>query len=499
MDTDNQLNSSVVFNTKYADYVKSLYNDEASLQNQINFLQYLASFMSKNVTSYFSDEFLEKKLNTISSQIDFDLSDQFQRNSVLHIMTKAYAVGGHTKLVEIMMKNLSSSFKKQSVLISDFSTEIPSTLKNRAEQYGEFILFKDINPIEKAQQLARNASEYEYVILHIHQDDILANLAFGNLNFNRPVLFMNHADHAFWCGVSISDLVLDLSQEGSHFTDTVRGAHLSKIVHIPIEQNNETFSKLSAREELSLPRDKQIILSIASEYKYGRTQKDVSGFINMAHNILNKVPDSIFILIGPSTENKFWAEAKTLSHNRIQPLGRINRELLAYYINASDLYIESFPFASYTAFLDTALYGINMLSLSTPTFTQDIVKANNLLSNSIPELESKAISLLTQNQQETQVIDISIHLHSKWTENFMIILKNHLPPAHEIHKIMTGKTTYAYLNHIVSIIGKDLILSKTYVQLPFILKIKLASALIKYNIASSQKEIRRLIRKTISF
>ena len=494
------LNIQITNNTEYIEYVKSLYKTINSISDKINLLQYIASFMTRKVTTHFTDKFLESELNHISKNLEFDLNTEFTANSVLHIMTKAYSIGGHTKLLELMIQNTSSYFDKQSVLISDYQSQVPETLKNLAEAHGEFILFENLTVIQRAEKLANIASNYQYVILHIHQDDILANLAFGNTNFTRPVIFMNHADHMFWCGISIADLVLDLSEEGSQFSHQIRGANQSKVIRIPIEAKNNFITKTEARKHLNLDENKKIILSIASEYKYGKEHKDISIFINMALNIVNTISNCEFLLIGPSIKNRSWENAQVISNGKIKPLGTKQRELLPYYTAASDLYIESFPFGSATAFLDTALYDINMLSLKTPIFTQDIMKTNNLLTHSVDELQERAIQILTMEDSEHNHIDLSVHLKKAWTENFVSIIESSVPKTHHIydnHKTMEANIDY--LNNIYIAIGQDSILTKTYSILPFILKLKLAIAMKKYKIVITPKDLSKLIRKTITF
>lgn len=495
----NDLNIQIIHNTQYIQYAQSLYKDIHSLVDKINFLQYIAIFMTYNVTSYFKNSFLEQELNTISQNLKFNLSENFVPNTVLHVMTEAYSIGGHTKLLELMIQNTSADFQKQSLLISNPQSEIPLSLQQVVQKHGELTVLQDIDIIQKAQQLATIASNYQYVVLHIHQDDILPNLAFGNTNFQRPVIFMNHADHMFWCGISISDLVLDLSHEGNQFSKSVRGAKSSQIVYIPIEQNSTSINQAEARKYLNLDKNKKIILSIASEYKYGTTHEDIFKFVNMGVTILNNVSNSEFLIIGPSIENSTWAEAKTVSKNRIKPLGRVERKLIDYYIAASDLYIESFPFASYTAYLDTVRHNINILSLKTPIFTQDIVIENNLLANSIHELENSAIKILNQKNKETPDIDLSIHLQKYWAQNFSHIIHTNLPKNHSVYdKAKTSEADNRYLNHIQKAIGGFLILNQAYTKLPFLIKFQLAIGMIQHKLIKNFKEFKRLFRKVFT-
>ncbi|MDY0117320.1 MAG: hypothetical protein RBR59_07080 [Sulfurimonadaceae bacterium] len=491
---DSILDINIINNSNYIDYCKTLYDDSWKISIKIAYITYMVDFLISNVTVYFSDDFIEEKLNDISQSLAFNLSESFTKNSVLHVVTESYSTGGHTKLLEMFIENTSSYFKKQSIVLLNQKVDLPSTLKSIANKTGEIFILEEDNIINKAIKLANLASSYEFIVLHIHQNEIITNLAFGNKNFKRPVFFLNHADHMFWCGVSISDYVLDLSTEGSEFSKTQRGVNKSYVLPIPIKDEKKNISKNDARNYLHLDKKSKIILSIASEYKYGRKKEDISKFINMSMNILNNVENSIFILIGPSKNNIIWNEAYEKSNHKIIPLGLQERELLSYYIASCDLYIESYPFSSYTAFLDVALYNVNMLSLNTPIFTLDVLKENNILTNTVKEIEKRAIDLLIQNDLKSS-IDLSNHFQEKWLKNLKNIF-DYNTKIHNLYSFKPKSSNVDYNNHINKIIMGMVTLNKTYTKLPFLLKYKLRKGIIKYEIISGIKNNIRLFRKT---
>ena len=90
----------------------------------------------------------------------------------------------------------------------------------------------------------------------------------GSLQFQRPVIFYNHADHGFWLGASIADIVADLRVKGQRLTQEFRGVKDSFLLGIPTDMpaTKSQFDKTLAREKLSLPKDKKIVLTIDSAY-----------------------------------------------------------------------------------------------------------------------------------------------------------------------------------------------------------------------------------------
>ena len=491
---DKSLNKKIISNSNFIEYSKKLYNNNLTIDEKVDFLNYMVDFLTSNVTDKFSVNFIEEKLNEISATINFKLNSTFSKNSAIHVLTEGYSTGGHTKLLELFIKNTSSYFNTQSVIFLEQKVEIPNTLKEIVKTTGELIVIESDNLIDRAKQLAKISSKYEFVILHIHPHDITANLAFGNSNFTRPVIFVNHADHMFWCGVSISDLVLHISSTGKEFSSNIRGTHNNEVSQIPLIDKKNTLSKAEAREYLNIKNNKKIILSIASEYKYGKTEEEVSKFIKMAHYIVNRVENCEFILIGPSMNNKNWEGAYNNSNGKIKPLGLQPRELLDYYIISADLYIESFPMASTTAFLEVAQYGIDMFTLKANNFPPDIAKDNNMMINSIAEMQKNAIKLLSKKNKKS-TIDLSSHYELKWLENFDNILKIYNLKKHKVYSFSSNKAKNTYINHIHHIIGTNILWGKVFTKLPLLLKLALVKGMLRFGIIRGFKQSIRAFRK----
>ncbi|MEA1891138.1 MAG: hypothetical protein U9N33_00335 [Campylobacterota bacterium] len=490
----NKLNSQIVNNTKYIEYLKSLYK-EVDKKYKISYLKYMTTCLAVNVTTTLSDPFIENELNKISQTIELDTNQVFTPNSFLHVMSESYGEGGHTKLVELFIKNIDSNEDKHSILLLNQLQEIPQSLYNSLKDDSQLIVFDKDTDKNKAQKLANIACKYRYIILHIHPEDTVANLAFGNKKFQRPIIFLNHADHKFWCGVSISDITLDLSTDGSLISRDLRGVHNSKIVHIPIENKNINIDKDEARKYLKISKDKKIILSIASEFKYGTTAQDIEKFTKLATEIVSTYDDCKFILIGPSRDNKYWNKAYIATDAKIDPLGIIKRDELKYYIACADLYIESFPFSSYTAFLDTAIYNIKILTLKTPISTLDVVKENHLQSNSVEALTKNAISFLKNSNTEQNNIDLSIHLKEKWSNNLYHILSD--VKEHQLYTFHPKTVDNNYLNHIDKVMGSCLVLDEVYTDLPFYVRVKLMFGLLKFHQVNSFDLFLKLLRRTL--
>ncbi|WP_373073755.1 hypothetical protein [Sulfurimonas sp.] len=492
---NSMLSQHIKNKTEYIEEAKKLYLSINQDLEKVHFIEYLLNFLIKNVTEYMSDSFLENELNKISDSIHSENNIKYIDGNILHVMTEAYGTGGHTRLAELFIKNISSNYK-QDILLTRQGCELPSIFTN-SNILDKKIILKDDNIFDKSKILFEIASKYQYVILHTHKDDVLVNLTFGTKKFKRPVLFVNHADHAFWSGGSVADLVLELSTEGMEFSKSIRGIKNNRVINIPIEEKKVDFSKKEARKKLSIDNDKKIILSIGTEYKYGSTEEEVKKFIDMAKNIVNNVDKCEFVLIGPSRQNKFWNEAYEFSNGKINPIGMQSRESLELYIIASDLYIESFPFSSYSAYLEVLSLGLSALTLKNEIFSLDVVKRNNMECSSIKEIEEKAINILNNAIKNEKDFDIQEHLKEKWSENIISIIDELKYSKHDVYNIQSKKASIEYLNHTDKVIGNSLGLNFTYKKLPFFLKIKLGKLMIKYNIIRNFFDFVKLIERIV--
>lgn len=484
------MNNENISNTSfYIEYCIKLYRENiisSSIIDRINYLKYLATFMANNVSYYFSSDFLEYELNKISEEISVTLDTTYNQASTLHIVTQAYKTGGHTKLLECWIDNLGYK-ETNSLLVINGETEMPDTLMNVIKKKGKIYQLRHQDYLEKAKKLAHIASKYEKIVLHIHPDEITTNLAFGNTKFNRFIIFMNHADHMFSCGYSLANITLQLSQEGLEFSEKYRGSKNNHILNIPISGKAFFLSKELARKEINLDNNKIVVLSIASEYKYGK-EKELHKFLDFAKKLVHCKNNIEFLFIGPSVKSKEWLEVNVSTNGKIKPLGIVSREKLEFYIKSCDLYIESFPFSSYTAFLDVAFHRVNMLTLKTKTFTLDVIKNSNSQCHNIEELLDKSKFIIENKGNYNYVVSTKNHEREKWISQYNKILSLTLAlKNNESKRIETKKAPSEYTEFISRIIGSNIPLGRHYKKMPFLTKVSLLKGMFKFHLLNENR------------
>lgn len=320
-------------------------------------------YAENHATGYYASPELESIFLEVAKAIP-EVTCKPQKNTVLHVMTQAYGSGGHTRVVERWI-NMSNIEEKHSVLLLNQETEnVPQWLVNSAKNHGgNFLSLNEDDIIKRAYLLRQEASKYERVILHVHMDDSVPIIAFGVDSFTIPIIFFNHADHMFWLGVSIADMVAELRCD--HISETRRGVQNSYVLGIPpIPDNNITIDvdKKALRRELGIPIDDFVIITTGSEYKYRRIGSN--SLCKQLVEIVIKGKNVSCYAIGPNIESDQWGWANTVSENRIHPLGVVtDKEKYRKYLLAADLYMGSYPYGGYTSMMDAVQCGLPFLQL----------------------------------------------------------------------------------------------------------------------------------------
>lgn len=416
----------VEMNKKIYNKIKKIMDNEFNINEKILLIDKLAAFACSHYNGKFSDNVLENELLKIADTIPLESKVLVKKDTMLHVVTECYPIGGHTKVVNEWISHM-DSFEHYCVLLNQVG-EIPTWLKKTC---GERLIVLDqrLTYLEKAQLLRNLAIDKEYVILHVHMNDPIPILAFGHRSFPRPVIFYNHADHLFWLGVSISDLVIDLRKTGQDITIFARGARSSVIGYVPTSARRK-HSKKEAKLLLGFSPESKLVVSSGSSYKYV-TNDEFLG--DMALDIINHV-DCNFIFIGPSSckENR-WKKICDSSNSRIKAVGSIS-DLSEYelYLDACDVYLDSHPLGSGTAVLQAGMRG------DTPILTcsncWDVLKASYAVCSDVNELKGKLLDILQLKTERAEIIKLSgeiatRHSVENWSRNLEEVIKR-LDPIH---------------------------------------------------------------------
>lgn len=246
-----------------------------------------------------------------------------------------------------------------SILLSMQKEEpLPAWLGDSARRAGGEIieLPSGLSLMQAAAELRRRSLEFDAIVLHIHPDDPLPNLAFYDQP--RPVLFFRHADHVFNLGLDAARVVADIRPVGTEMSERFCAKTPRKVM-LPLPLLDEaltTCDKTDARRKLGLPVDALILLTIGEPHKF--IPIDGCSFAAVVQSLCAVNPRVLIVAVGLSESEPFQGVGQSI-RGRFMPVGVVkNPELLELYYRATDIYLDAYPTSSLTAILDAARLGL---------------------------------------------------------------------------------------------------------------------------------------------
>jgi hypothetical protein len=282
---------------------------------------------------------------------------------VLHVLTRAGGVGGHTRMVWRWMEQ--DQRRSHSVVLTrQGALPVPPLLHEAVRSRNGQVHVLNRRPgnvISWAKSLRKIAMSADVVVLHLFADDVIPMLAFADGRNRPPVLLLDHADHAFWMGIGISDLVIALRHSGMRLAQERRYVDGDRSVLLPIvvPPVERTMTKFQAKSRLGLDKDAVVLLSIARGAKYAT--KDGCSFPDMLLPVLERHDRAVLLVVGPQHTEE-WERAAQRVQGRIRAFGE--REDTAVFYQAADIYIDSFPVVSITSLLEAGSYGLPLVTRS---------------------------------------------------------------------------------------------------------------------------------------
>jgi glycosyltransferase involved in cell wall biosynthesis len=280
----------------------------------------------------------------------------------LHVLNTAYATGGHTVMLERWI-TWQSREARHRVLLIDQPHPVPARLSAALRHCGGTIetLNAGAGLVDRALELRnRAATETDIVVLHTHPDDVVATVGLGVPGL-PAVMLMNHADHVFWVGASVADVVLNFRETSMARTRRHRGVSRSALLPIPIvprvhpDAQGRVLPEVrrAARASLALPHGVAVLLTVGAADKYAPLRG--WDFLDAAAEILRQAPTAHLVAVGPEDVGR-WTRLRRETGGRLHAVG--THESPDTFFAAADIYLEGFPVGSGTALLEAGASGI---------------------------------------------------------------------------------------------------------------------------------------------
>ena len=367
------------------------------------------------------------------------------RSRWLHVLTEAYGTLGHTNLCRRWIQY--DTGVVHDVILVDQRGPAPDNLVEAAKSSGgECVVLDAASPLlERAAELRayawRNAN---VVVLHTHPEDVMPTVAFGVAG-GPPVLLVNHADHVFWVGCTVADLVLDIRPSGHLWTKQVRGVDRALILPLPLLEDEvlgseglpSSTERCEWRRKLGLPEDGTMLLTVGSATKY----QPMPGldFVATALEILRPCDDAYLVALGPRQEGAWKAASKAVG-GRILALGQ--RPDSIPFCRAANVYLEGFPLGSLTALLEAGQAGLPCVrgprDCVPPLTSDDLSLARLPQPQDIKGYIQKAVSLTRDAETRAQLgskLREAIraeHCGAGWLSHLQAV-RSEIPKQHSIY------------------------------------------------------------------
>lgn len=279
---------------------------------------------------------------------------------VLHVLTEAYGTGGHTRLA---WRWMSRDPRVSEVVLTDHRGEVPQALVDvAAAQHTSVHDLGRAHPDRTARVVALRAlmDRADLVVLHVHPHDAVA-LAAVNLPGPRPpVIYENHADHAYWLGVGAADLVCDLRTSASRLSTGLRGIPPERVgvLPLPLETPPSAATAAELRAGLGIAANAVVAVAVSSASKLAASWgRGMDGLLDRA---LAMTPQLTVVLAGVAPTG-VWERLARKYPRRFLAMGPVP-DPGPYYAMA-DVYLDGYPTRAVTSALEAALLGLPVLTI----------------------------------------------------------------------------------------------------------------------------------------
>ena len=331
-----------------------------------------ADFAAWNHPGRFASPRLERALSDIGRRTvrSERTADAAGTARVLHVLTEAYQTGGHTRFAWRWITG--DPDREHSLVLTTPGAQAPAWL---TDAVSDVTVLESAGPLARAQELRTLADGFDAVVLHVHMYDVVPVIAFAHRPAGPAVVFEEHADHLFWLGTSVADVVTNGRAAGRRVNVERRQVAPERVVAlpVPVPPFERSLTRAEAKRRLGISPSTPVLLTIAVPHKFMRVGP--VGFCDLVEPILRARRDAVLVAVGPRDEGE-WAELNRRTGGRVRAVG-LQGDLTAFH-HAADIYLDSYPFGSNTSMLEAAGHGVPVASFSPDPDAHGLLMSNFL-------------------------------------------------------------------------------------------------------------------------
>jgi hypothetical protein len=270
----------------------------------------------------------------------------------LHVLTEAYAIGGHTPLVKRWIDLLDDE-PHAVVLVRQGQPVEPSWVVPMGRHVPLIDLHRaDLSRRARVAHLRNLFHVARRVILHIHPDDA-CSVAAAYRSPHAEIHFLNHADHVAWLGAGLPVVLLNLRHRGTRLAEARRGiaAAACGMVPVPITRPAD-MDRREARQSFGIGDQECLVLTIASGYKFNPVGS--RSLFEPLDRLLRRW-DVKLMAVGVDARHPVFGPLAERHPGQVLCMGTVPSP--TRHRAAADIYLDSYPFCSITSMLESAALG----------------------------------------------------------------------------------------------------------------------------------------------
>jgi hypothetical protein len=273
----------------------------------------------------------------------------------IHVVTQMYQTGGSTQALASWTDELSDR-AHEIVVTRQRTASIPEKVTQRLSERVRLTRL-DTRPgslLSRAARLRDLARSADLVLVHAHPYDVVPALAFADRAGLPPVVYVDHADHVFWLGVTAVDHVMHMRHSGQRLALQRRGLPVERslVLNRPLVVRGRTIAREAAKAEWGICGDEVLVVTAADASKFHCV--DGPSLADLVEPAIHASPEMRWRIAGPSPDEEPWAGIARRTSGRAQAVGRLDQMHVLH--QAADIYLDSYPFASLTSLLESGAY-----------------------------------------------------------------------------------------------------------------------------------------------
>lgn len=299
---------------------------------------------------------LEAILHSLAQRLaPASMPTQPPSDRVLHVVTKALDVGG---LSGILCRWIEADRTRSHdvVLTGQHGQPLPIRLVPVITSSGGTLNdLSGMGLFDRVRMLRSLAGAHRYCVVHQDPSDVVVGLALMTEPRAWSTIVVDHADHVFWLGARMADVVAHTRGAAVAVAAAYRGLPESTaaIIPIPLDRADVEVDRAGARARLGLMPDHVLITSVGSEYKYGNATS--THFLDALEPLLTRYAGLSVMAVGPRLSGR-WQAAAARFPGRVQAVGP--RADIRPFLAAADIYVDSYPLPSFTSAMHAAQMGL---------------------------------------------------------------------------------------------------------------------------------------------